>query len=119
MLRRLAVPLALVAFLTSSGLTLCPSGGCPLVRQAKSDCCTKGAGVKRPDCCPSAAEHGSPWLESTPAADRFAAPQAWLAPGWSLPPTQNVWAEGRLPASAARGPSPPATLLTQQTSLLL
>ena len=118
MSRRLTA-LALVALFLSGGLTVCPSGICPMMRKAASDCCTKGDGIKRPDCCPAAAEQVRTSLVSTAAAERFAAAHVWFGPGVSLPTVIDVRAQGAMPASSARGPSPPASLFTQQTSLLL
>jgi hypothetical protein len=56
---------------------------------------------------------------STAAAERFAAAQVWLGPGVSLPAPVDACAQGAMPAFSARGPSPPTSLFTQQTSLLL
>ena len=119
MTRRLTA-FALVALLVSGGLTVCPSGICPMMRKAANDCCTKGAGIKRPDCCPAAAAERAPAsLVSTAAAERFGAALMWLGPDVSLPTSLTVRAAGTMPALSARGPSPPASLFTQQTSLLL
>jgi hypothetical protein len=118
MLRRLTA-LLLVALFATSGLAICPSGICPMTRKAANDCCTKGDGIKRPDCCPAAAEQISASLVTTGAAERFSVGHVVLGPGVSLPAAVAVRGEGMLPASLARGPSPPASLFTQQTSLLL
>jgi hypothetical protein len=118
MLRRLTA-LLLVALFATSGLAICPAGICPMTKKAASDCCTKGDGIKRPDCCPAATEQVSASLVTTGAAERFAAAHVVLGPGVSVPTAVDVRGEGTLPASAARGASPPASLFTQQTSLLL
>jgi hypothetical protein len=118
MSRRLTA-IALVVLFASGGLTVCPSGLCPMTRKASSDCCTKGDGIKRPDCCPAAAEQARTSLVSTAPAERFAAAHVWLGPGFGLPTVIDVRAQGAVPTSSARGPSPPSSLFTQQTSLLL
>jgi hypothetical protein len=118
MLRRFAA-LALLVTLTSGSVTICPTGGCPLIQVTGNDCCTKGPGIKRIDCCPGTAERGAPWLASAPHLERLGTPQTWLAaPGGRLPEL-TAPAEATFASSSARGPSPPASLFTQQTSLLL
>jgi hypothetical protein len=118
MLRRFPA-LALVVTLTSGSVTVCPAGGCPLIQVTASDCCTKGPGIKRLDCCTGTGERGVPWLASAPLFERLGAPQGWFATRADRLPELTAPAAATLATCSAHGPSPPASLFTQQTSLLL
>lgn len=118
MLRRLAA-LLLVAALGAPGITLCPSGACPVAQRAAHDCCKKGPGLKSLDCCPNAAAAASlPWLATT-HGERSASSAAALACTGSVVVAASTRLLSTGTSATAHGPAPPPTLLRQHTSLLL
>jgi len=111
--------LAIAAFLVLGNITLCPSGRCPMTQGAGRDCCSKGQGLKSPDCCPTSFQRGAPRLAATGGAHRtVASPLALHLSAAFVPPSPRL-DEARRFAAIAPGPAPPGSLLARHTSLLL
>jgi len=119
---RFAGILALILSVLVAGVTVCPRGAlsCSMTMQTKHDCCAKGSGLHRVNCCGHASQQPARVVGSgiisqhQTAVMHLAGTTVALATGATEPEAAVL---NRLRFDC--GPAPPHTPLSHHTLLLL